>query len=407
MASLRKNFSYMLTGRAVYAATQWLLIIALARLTSPESLGHFTYALAITGPVIIFFQLNMRAYMATDAVESFRFSDYLATRVVSLAAAITLILIATLQHATSPAASALIVLVGLYKSAEAVSDVYYGVLQKNERLGPVALSVAVRGIAALLVMVLAVILFDSIIVGAAGILTAWVLLLTLYDRPMAVSMTSPDEGTTASRMWRLARACFPMGLVLTLMSLRVNIPVYFIRNEMGTESVGYYSAVSYFLTAGALISGSLAQTTSPRLARLLHAGDTEGFVRLLYKLLVGATVVGLSGVLVAALFGDSILAIFYGASYARLDSLLVVIMLAASANYLAQLLGMSLTVARLLWFQLFSNGAAVLMVFLVAFHLVPSHGLVGGGIALLCGVVTALVCNGTALAIKLKENSKG
>ena len=111
----------------------------------------------------------------------------------------------------------------------------------------------------------------------------------------------------------------------------------------------------------------------------------------------------MGGVAFAYSFGDIVLGLFYGSNYAQLKNLLVVIMLAASVNYLAQLLGMSLTVARLLWFQLFSNSIAALVVSMLSYLLVPSHGLVGGGIALLCGVSTALICNAGALILKLQQ----
>ena len=81
----------------------------------------------------------------------------------------------------------------------------------------------------------------------------------------------------------------------------------------------------------------------------------------------------------------------------------MIIILAASVNYLAQLLGMSLTVARLLWYQLFSNGIAALVVFILSYFLVPSLGLVGGGIALLCGVSTSLISNAGVLIVKLQQ----
>lgn len=393
----------MVAGRAFYAASQWLLIIALARLSAPDTLGHFTYALAVTGPIIVFSQLNMRAYMATDMLEQFSFSDYLYTRLVSVIAAL-LAIGAVAFGADVPRTSAtLIILVGLYKTIEAVSDVFYGVMQKHELMAPIARSVAAHGLIALFVMTASILMENSIILGAVAITIAWLAILLAHDIPKANKLLVANETTHQPKVWDVARTCFPMGFVLMLMSLRLNIPTYFIRDQLGSESVGYYSAVAYFLMAGTLIVGSLAQASSPRLARLLQSGNKRGFLALLYKLLSISLFVGAGGVGFAYIFGDTILGLFYGANYSQLQGLLVIIMLAASVNYLAQLIGMSLMVARLLWFQLFSNSIAALVVFLLSYLLIPSHGLVGGGIALLCGVSISLLCNAGALMVKLKK----
>ena len=403
MASLRRNFSVMVTGRAIYAAAQWLLIIVLAQLSTPDTLGHFTYALAVTGPIIVFSQLNMRAYMATDTLELFTFRDYLYTRLASIIAALVAMGAIAFSTDVPGTAALLIILVGLYKAIEAVSDVFYGVMQKHELMTPIARSVALRGLIALFAMTAAILTENSVILGAAIIAIAWLAVLLLHDIPKANKLLVTNKITHRPRVWKVASTCFPMGVVLTLMSLRINIPVYFIRNQLGSESVGYYSAVAYFLVAGALVSGSLAQASSPRLARLLQSGNKRGFLVLLYKLLIISSLVGVGGVVFAYIFGDTILRLFYGSNYAQLKDLLVIIMLAAAVNYLSQLLGMSLTVARLLWFQLFSNGIAALVVFMLAYFLVPSQGLVGGGIALLCGVSAALICNASALVVKLQR----
>src|SRR2546425_157717 len=65
--SLRANFSWTLAGNVVYAACQWGMLIVLARLGSPTMLGQFALGLAVTTPVIIFANLQLRAVQTTDA----------------------------------------------------------------------------------------------------------------------------------------------------------------------------------------------------------------------------------------------------------------------------------------------------------------------------------------------------
>ena len=184
----------MVTGRAIYAATQWLLIIVLARISTPDTLGHFTYALAVTGPILVFSQLNMRAYMATDMLELFTFRDYLYTRLVSVIAALAVIGAIALGTDLGIAAM-LIVLVGLNKTIESVSDVFYGVMHKHELMEPIARSVAIHGIIALLAMTAAMLMKDSVIFGAASIGIAWLAILLVHDIPNATKLLKTNKTT--------------------------------------------------------------------------------------------------------------------------------------------------------------------------------------------------------------------
>src|SRR5207302_1077340 len=76
--SLRVNFGWTLAGTVLYAACQWAMLSVLAKLTSPEEVGHFALGLAVARPIFILSDLPLRAIQATHARATVRFSDYLA-----------------------------------------------------------------------------------------------------------------------------------------------------------------------------------------------------------------------------------------------------------------------------------------------------------------------------------------
>ena len=74
--SLRKNFTWTLAGNVVYAGCQWGMLVVLAKLGTPEMLGQFALALAITAPVMMFAYLGLRNVLATDARSEYLFGHY-------------------------------------------------------------------------------------------------------------------------------------------------------------------------------------------------------------------------------------------------------------------------------------------------------------------------------------------
>src|SRR6476660_1556484 len=79
--SLRSNFSWTFAGNVVYAACQWGMLSALAKLGNPELVGQFALALAVTSPVFMLANLQLRGVQATDAQSQYTFADYLRVRV--------------------------------------------------------------------------------------------------------------------------------------------------------------------------------------------------------------------------------------------------------------------------------------------------------------------------------------
>lgn len=391
----------MTAGRGVYVFCQWLLLVIIARLADPGALGQFTYALALTGPIIVFAQLNMRAYMSTDTKSEFAFKDYRGARLVGVTLALALIVAVALFKQDTGLALSVVVLVGLYKAFESLSDVHFGAMQKREVFRDIAVSVALHGVLAVLALGVVLWWTGDLAKAVAAVAVIWLILLLAFDIPNAtrVMRAQPDPESAASgSVWQAMVACFPFGITVALMSLRINVPVYFIEAQLGVEQVGYYSAVAYFIVAGRLVTGSLVQTTAPRIARFYNGGEMASLRTLLFKVLGIMVGLGVAGVLVAWVLGALVLRIAYGEAYESFASLLVLVMCAAAVGYFAQLSGMCLTVARYRRMLIVSNVLGTASVALAAWYLVPMRGLEGGALALMAGTLVIVVINALTFA---------
>ena len=62
-AQLLSTSASLLVARGVYFTCQWLTLVALARLTTPEDVGLYSLALAVTTPLFLLGGLNLRAVL--------------------------------------------------------------------------------------------------------------------------------------------------------------------------------------------------------------------------------------------------------------------------------------------------------------------------------------------------------
>ena len=88
LPSLRRNVSWAFIGHAVYAASQWLILVVLAKLGDPTMVGQFGLGLALAAPAFMLCNLQLRVAVATDVGDSYGFGDYLGLRLITTAAAL-------------------------------------------------------------------------------------------------------------------------------------------------------------------------------------------------------------------------------------------------------------------------------------------------------------------------------
>src|ERR1039457_1440482 len=174
------NLVWTSAGTLVYAACNWAMLSAIAKLGTPEMVGQFALGLAVTAPVLLLAQMNLRAVLATDARGEHGFRDYRALRMHATVAGLLVILgIAAAGYGGKVAA--LIAAVGLAQAVEGISDIYYGLMQRHERMDRITISLGLRGPLGLAAMVAGVWATRSVLWGAGALFAARLLVLALYD----------------------------------------------------------------------------------------------------------------------------------------------------------------------------------------------------------------------------------
>lgn len=404
--TLRRNFSWTFVGNVVYAACQWGMLVVLAKLGTPEIVGQFTLAFAITAPVILFTNLQLRVVQATDAKHEYVFGDYLGLRLLSTGLALLIIVGITLIAGYRRETLLVILVVGLAKGFESISDVFYGLIQQHERMDRIAISMMLKGPLSLLLLGLGVYLTHNVLWGTVGLAVAWAIVLVGYDvrSGTLILKTSPrtqqtevdkepDLTVILQPRWhlktikKLVWLSLPLGIVMMLISLNTNIPRYFIERYLGERELGIFAAISYLMVATGIVVSALGQSASPRLAKYYAAGNRTAFRTLLVKLVGIGALLGLAGVLVVIVAGRDILTIMYRSEYAEHADLLVWLMVATAIRDIASFLGYGMSAARYFRIQMPLFVFITTVSAIACFWFIPTMGLRGAVIALLIAAI--------------------
>ncbi len=408
--SLRSNFSWTFVGNTVYSACQWGMISALSKLGSAALVGRFALGLAITAPVFMFTNLQLRAVQATDARSEFAFADYFTLRLVSSLAGLLAILAIVAACRYDWPTRCVILLVGLSKTFESLGDVVAGLLQKVERLKRVSISLILRGGFSLPAFAGAFSLTRSLTSACCALVLVWLLVFALYDTRQARQALAPGDGFFALRWPRLRQLAVisaPLGVVMTLISLNVNIPRYILERFLGQAELGIFASLAYLLVVISLIVTALGQASTARLASMFSRGDLHSFRATLAKLLALAAMILVFGVPLARLAGRPLLAFIYRPEYAEHVSLFVVMVATAGVVSIASFLGYGMTAVRSFRMQVPVIASSTLTTAALSLLLIPRWGTQGAAYALLAGATVQALGSGWVLGSSLRLFASG
>ena len=174
----------------------------LAKFASPAIQGEYFLALAIATPVVLFFGLELRGALVADAGNQFTFGTYRALRRRMMLAAAVLLggyLVWDVAR-RGPPGSEIVILGGVFAARIiwTLAEVGWGVYQRRERLGWLAFSMGLRGLATIVPFAALLPLYGwlyrsgrlaparladgtalAVVLHALGFAAVWL----LYDRP--------------------------------------------------------------------------------------------------------------------------------------------------------------------------------------------------------------------------------
>jgi len=384
----------------MYSACQWGMISVLAKLGSAALVGRFALGLAITAPVFMFTNLQLRGVQATDARSEFAFADYFTLRLLGSLIGMLAVLGIVMTSRYDWATRAVILLVGLAKTFESLGDVVAGLLQKVERLKRVSVSLMLRGGFSLPAFAGVFWTTRSLTAACSALVMVWLLVFVLYDTRQARKALEPGDGFFALRwgyLRRLATISAPLGIVMTLNSLNVNIPRFILERALGQADLGIFASLAYLLVAISLVVNALGQSVTTRLSCMYAGRELRRFRKTLGKLVVFSALILVLGVPAARVAGGPLLTFLYRPEYGEHVPLFVIMVATASILATASFLGFAMTAARSFRAQVPVVGASTLATAALSLLLIPRWGSIGAASALLAGACIQMI--GSALVV--------
>lgn len=412
MNKLRANVIWSMVGQVGFAALSWGATVVLARADHGGRLvGQFAIASAVTVPIMVLFNLQLRTVVVSDARNEHEFADYFGLRVITVGLGLACMLaVAALGNFDSGAKYALFCLCGV-RVLDGIADMIHAYMQRFEKLNLMAISLLVRGACTVAGIAMGIAVFDSLWVAVCfmfgfllvelAVLEQWALRVTRNE----VTQRNPAWGRLCPRfraqyLRSISKLALPLGLSAVIGAFAAQIPLYVIDHQHGSEALGKFAVIYNPLMAMpifivAAFEGVLAQLSAAAATRNLAL-----WRHLLGRLIGFAIASALALVLGVYLLGQPFLNVVYGASYAAQSQLFLVLSIGVGTGFVTTVLAASVLANR--------RFATVLVVSLIQLPVAAAlflgfigrFGIIGAGYALIAGQAVALLIYGFLARLK-------
>lgn len=392
LKKVRAKLTWSLAGNLIYALSQWLIITVIARLGSAEDLGIYSLGLAITAPIVLFFSFQLRTVLATDTKGEYAFSQYLGGRIIHLTLSFILIVPIAMLYSDDIKTILVIIIMGIVKYIEALSDICMGYLQKEGRIDLIGKSQFYRGISTAFIMSTLYISTQNIILSSLGLVIIMLLRYKLYDIKKVLLITKVKP--VFDKSWlELLLIALPLGASSLIGSLNTNIPRYFLDYYWDIEEVGIFSALYYVLIAGNMFLTPISLLAAPRIANAYNKGSINEFVKINVRLSLLVSIIFLLFFSLILVKGELILTIIYGKDYANYTNAFTVISISLLFGFVTTFFALSLIAARVIKIQPIINLIVMIVTLVSSYVCIKNYSILGASYSLLISRFFQMICS--------------
>lgn len=388
----KKNVIWNMIGTTANAFNSLFFMIIVTRINGLKDSGIFTLAFSLACLFCFIGNYEGRVFQVTDVKQDFSNKEYIVHRISSCILMMVTVLIYCLIMKYDAYKMSVTFALCFMKCCEVFSDVFYGVLQKNDNLELVGKSLFFKSIASILVFVVLDMVTKNLLLSCVGLDLIWLVVLFLYDIPKTKNLIQNEEKISLMNIIKLYKDGFFSFSILFLAVYLVNAQKYALDGIVVESLQAVFGIVLMPATIISLACQYLLQPILNTVANLYALGQKKEFNILIFKSSLLVLVFGLVCIIGAYLFGIPVLNILYGVNISDYKLCLILIIVGAIFYSLSTLVSAALTTIRHTFVQFIVYSVTSLFALFVSKLFIINFSLIGASLAyLLCMFIQFLL----------------
>lgn len=321
------EFIWNIISSIVSAILSAVLLMFCTRINGTEIAGVFSIAFATSSILNAIGDYGIRPYQVTDTNRKYKFSEYIALRIVVVAIMFIIGIVFVLIKGYETEKLIICLLLVLYRVVDNLSETYQGELQIQGRLDIASKSVVIRNLVAMFLFFVVDLITKNIIFATIAMFITNLLLFLVYDLNKIKPYSSEKPVFNFEVIKTLLKECLPV-CISTLLSLYLTNVIKYAIDAKGTyEMQTYYNII--FLPTFTINLASIF-VIKPMFKSMGEYWNNRKIKELNKNILITILIIAVTTLfveLVCALVGIQILQLIYGVelSIFKIDLLILVL----------------------------------------------------------------------------------
>lgn len=372
------KFSYVLISNIINAFSKFLILIIIIKILNEYELGVYTFALAITAPITLLFNMKLRSYIiSSDNIDYVKFTQF--RNFTNVIAMLIIFLISVLFYRDI---SIIILLIAIIKIIEMNFEYYQSYPNREKFFERPSILMIWRVLTSTLIFYITLLITEKL--AYALVFQIFSLVIYLFiEKKENLSLVNITSIVADIRLKSLFFTLIPLGIVQALFSFSTNIPKYLLEQLGNIEQVGIFSGILYVVTIFNLLMTTLNQTLLPYLKDIFRSNVKKYNLILNIYLNSFSILIGIIFIIFSYYLGDYILKILFSNAFADHSYLLIIFGFIIMLNMSGWAYDSSLLLAGAIKLQPYLLVVISLITMIVGSFFIKEYGLLGAGLTLL------------------------
>ena len=375
--NFKKNFIWNTIGVFSISLTSFVYSLILVRLCELSISGVWSYAFAVACTAVTIASFGGRTYQVTDVKNELTTYTYVKARYLTVSLMFGIMLIFTALKGFNLNKSLILILLCLFKFFEELSDVYYGILQKNDRLYVVGKSMFFKSFINMIIFFVAILLTKELLIAVIVILINNFLFFYFYDRRSALKLGEIEKNTNKKMFIKYFKSNLVICIVIFLSTYLVNCPKYLMEIFLSEADQGIYNLLALPATAVTLIGSFIINPMLVGISEDYKDNKIEKIKKTAFKMTSIILAFGIVALIGGYFLGPLIMRIVYGLDLNLYLTEFCIMILGCTFYTVSSILSLILISARKIMPQLIYNVSLAVFSYILCYFLVKNYSLQG------------------------------
>lgn len=362
-------------------------LIIVKRINGLGTSGIFSYAFSLC---CLFYFISLyynRTYHVSDINDNYSFEEYFSCRVITIIISLVLIIIFSLISSFDSYKIFVIFLIMLFRSVEALSECFYGVLQKNDELYKVGISLILKSLLGLLAFLIADYITKNLLVSIAMVILANILIFIVYDLKHFKIIDSKKITFSLNNIKKIMKETMSVCLFSVTALFLINCQKYILTYTTSNEIQSIFAIIIMPGTVVSLLGNYILMPFIGELTKLYNNKKFKSLFKWTALICLILLILGLFIFIVAYFIGLPVINIIFNINLNEYKMEFLVVLVGAILAALSTTLSNVLTILRENKKQLVLYVVLSLFTAMVSVVLINKSGITGASFSYLISYV--------------------